>query len=90
LEKITQNQYAQIQYPVESSIVIRGKLTKSDRTVAVKEGHVAFVIRGEDSTRIMADASVTDKGEFLLSDLNFKRKLLLLIRAPIVKRKINS
>lgn len=73
-KKITQNQYAQIQYPVESSIVIRGKLTKSDRTVAVKEGHVAFVIRGEDSTRIMADASVTDKGEFLLSDLNFKKK----------------
>lgn len=73
-KKIVQNEYATIQYPVESAISIRGKITKSDRTAAVKEGHVAFVIRGEDSTHIMADATVTDKGEFLLSDLNFKKK----------------
>lgn len=73
-KQIVQNEYPTIKYPVESAISIRGKLTKSDRTAAVKEGHVAFVIRGEDSTHIMADATVTDKGEFLLNDLNFKKK----------------
>lgn len=73
-KQIVQNEYPIIKYPVESAISIRGKLTKSDRTAAVKEGHVAFVIKGEDSTHIMADASVTDKGEFLLSDINFKKK----------------
>lgn len=73
-KQIAQNQYPTIKYPPESAISIRGKLTKSDRTASVKEGHVAFVIKGEDSTHIMADATVTDKGEFLLTDLNFKKK----------------
>lgn len=73
-KKILNNEYATLKYPVESGISIRGKLNKSDRDATVKDGHVAFVIKGEDSTRIMADARVTDKGEFLLSDLNYRKK----------------
>lgn len=73
-KKILNNEYAALKYPVESGISIRGKLNKSDREATVKDGHVAFVIKGEDSTRIMADARVTDKGEFLLSDLNYRKK----------------
>ncbi len=73
-KKIINNEFATLKYPVESGISIRGKLTKSDRDASIKDGHVAFVIKGEDSTRIMADARVTDKGEFLLSDINYKKR----------------
>lgn len=73
-KKVMNNEFATLKYPVESGISIRGKLTKSDREASVKDGHVAFVIKGEDSTRIMADARVTDKGEFLLSDINYKKR----------------
>ncbi len=73
-KKVLQNDFVQLKYPVESAITFRGKVTKSDRTAAVKDGHVSFVIRGEDSTRIMADANITDKGEFLVSDINFRKR----------------
>ncbi|MBK7289325.1 MAG: hypothetical protein IPI78_03210 [Chitinophagaceae bacterium] len=46
---------------------------KSDRNEIVKDGKVSFIIRGADSTSILAEATVTDKGEFLLSDINYKK-----------------
>lgn len=76
-KQILNNQFAALKYPVESAISIRGIVTKSDRDAVVKDGHVSFLIRGDDSTRIMADASITDKGEFLLSDLNYRKKAII-------------
>lgn len=72
-KKIMANDFAALKYPVESAITFQGKLKKSDRAAIIKEGHVAFVIKGEDSTSIMADARVTDKGEFLVNNLNFTK-----------------
>jgi hypothetical protein len=39
----------------------------------VKEGRVSFIIKGEDSTSILAEAGITDKGEFLLNDVNYMK-----------------
>ena len=73
-KKVLQNDYAKLQYPVESAMTLRGTVTKSDRKEVVKEGKVSFIIKGDDSTSIMAEASLTDKGEFLLSDVNYKKR----------------
>jgi hypothetical protein len=73
-KKILNNEPAALKYPVESSIWLSGKVTKSDRNEVVKEGKVSIVIKGEDSTTILADAVLTDKGEFLLNDLFFRKK----------------
>lgn len=62
-----------ISYPVESSITMRGLVKKSDRNTVVKDGFVSFIIKTEDSTTIMANAKLTDKGEFLLNDMDFKK-----------------
>jgi hypothetical protein len=67
-------QYPALKYPVESGIWLAGKVTKSDRSEAVKEGKVSFIIKGEDSTKILAESQLTDKGEFLLKDLVFLKK----------------
>lgn len=72
-KKITQGAFTTLKYPVESAISLRGSVRKSDRNAVVKDGHVAFIIKSDDSTTIMADARVTDKGEFLVSDLDFKK-----------------
>lgn len=73
-KKLTAGQFPAIKYPVESAITISGKVNKSGRNELVKEGQVAFVIKGEDSTSILADARLTDKGEFLLTDLDYRKK----------------
>ncbi len=62
-----------LKYPVESSLSFRGTMRKSDRNDIVKDGRISFLIRGADSTSILAEATVTDKGEFLLADINYKK-----------------
>jgi hypothetical protein len=70
-KKILHNEYATLRYPVESAISFNGIVTKSDSKEPVKDGKVSFIIKGEDSTSILAEAVLTDKGEFLLDNVNY-------------------
>jgi len=72
-KKINNQEPIALKYPVESAISFRGTMSKSDRTEIIKDGKISFIIRGADSTSILAEANVTDKGEFFLSDINYKK-----------------
>lgn len=72
--KLLANEPVALKYPVESAISFRGTVHKSDRKEVVKDGKVSFIIRGVDSTSILAEATVTDKGEFLLPDIHYLKK----------------
>lgn len=85
-KKITAAQFPSLQYPVESAITISGILTKSDRSTVIKDGRVSVIIKGEDSTSILVDAKVTDKGEFLMGDLNFRKKATINYQGTESKR----
>lgn len=63
-----------LKFPVETSLRLTGITTKSDRNIAVQNGKVSVMIRAEDSTSILSDAYLTDKGEFMVNDLHFNRK----------------
>lgn len=73
-KKIINNDPLTLKYPVESAITFRGMVYKSDRKEVVKDGKVSFIIRGVDSTSILAEAEVTDKGEFLLPGIHYKKE----------------
>jgi len=73
-KKILANQFDQIKFPPESSMTLSGLVTKSDRAEIIKKGIVSFIIKTSDSSTILAEAKITDKGEFVLSDLNFIKK----------------
>lgn len=45
-----------LKHYIESDISLKGKVTKTDRPDLITSGKVAFIIKGEDSTKIMADA----------------------------------
>lgn len=70
---LQQNDHITLRYPVESGITFSGIVTKSDRKEVVKEGKVSFIIKGDDSTSLLAEASITDKGEFLLSNVHYMK-----------------
>jgi MG2 domain len=72
-KKIISNEPIALQYPVESSLSFRGTMYKSDRKEVVTNGKVSFIIRGADSTSILAEAKLTDKGEFMLADIDYKK-----------------
>jgi hypothetical protein len=69
--KIQRNEFSVLKYPVESAISFRGSVFKSDSKEKVTDGKVSFIIRGVDSTSILAEAKITDKGEFLLNNVNY-------------------
>lgn len=69
--RIQQNEFVTLQYPVESAITFRGSVFKSDSKEKITDGKVSFIIKGVDSTSILAEAKLTDKGEFLLRDVNY-------------------
>ena len=76
-KKLLANQPVSLKYPVESAMNLRGTVTKSDRKEPVKDGKVSFIIKGEDSTSVMAEGGLTDKGEFLVKDINFYKGAMI-------------
>lgn len=66
-----------LKYPVETFLNIKGKVTKSDRLDPVKSGNVMLIIKAEDSTTIMSNAFLTDKGEFIVDSLSFTNKAVV-------------
>ena len=73
-EDVLSNKPFPLLFPVETGIRVRGKVTKSDRTEIVTDGKVSFIIKAEDSTTMISDASLTDKGEFIIEKLTFYKK----------------
>lgn len=63
-----------LKYPVESSINLRGKVFKNNSKTPVENGFVSFIIKRADSTRMLAQADLNSKGEFLLPDVNFNKE----------------
>jgi len=75
--KIQRNQFASIQYPVETGISFRGTVYNSDSKEKVTDGKVSFIIKGVDSSSILAEAALTDKGEFQLKDINYVKNAMV-------------
>lgn len=71
---ILSNNAVPLQFPVETSIRLGGKVTKSDRQEIIKDGKVSFIIKAEDSTTMLSDAALTDKGEFLIENLRLYKR----------------
>lgn len=67
------NNWPELKYPVESSIAIKGKATRPGTSNIIKEGHVSLILKAQDSTTLLSNAKLTDKGEFIVDNLQFKK-----------------
>lgn len=75
-----------LKHPIESNLSYKGKVFKSDRSIPITEGKVALMLRGEDSSKILYDALITDKGEFIVDSINLKKKGVLYYSGTNAKR----
>lgn len=75
-----------LKHPIESNLSFKGKVFKSDRTIPITEGKVAMMLRGEDSSKILYDALITDKGEFIVDSVDLKKKGILYYSGTNAKR----
>lgn len=69
---ILENKQLDLKYPIESNLVLKGKVLKLDKQEAIKDGKVVMIIKGEDSTKSIVQSTLTDKGEFTTDSLNIK------------------
>ncbi|MDB5202811.1 MAG: hypothetical protein JWQ27_2220 [Ferruginibacter sp.] len=70
---ILQNKYSTLKYPFETSLAITGKVMGASGRNGLSNAHINMIIRGEDSSRVMAEAKLNSKSEFLVPDLDFKK-----------------
>ncbi len=79
--------FPELKYPVESSIAIKGKATRPGTSNIIKEGHVSLILKAQDSTTLLSKAKLTDKGEFIVDNLLFRKEAVVSYQATNEKRK---
>ncbi len=67
-----------LRYPVETYMTIRGMVLKSGKKEPLKDGFVTLITKTEDSTTILTNAKLTDKGEFIVDSLVFRSSAKIL------------
>lgn len=84
--KVLSKEMHQLKFPVESTLVIKGKVTKPGSSTRITNGNVSLLIKGVDSTTLLAVANITDKGEFMVGDLNIKKEATLFYQGTNAKK----
>jgi hypothetical protein len=67
------DKFPDLKFPVESSLAIKGKAVRPGTNNRVTDGHVNLILKAQDSTSLMSNAKLTDKGEFIIDDLFFRK-----------------
>jgi hypothetical protein len=65
--------FPKLQYPFETGLSVSGKVTQPNGKSSLPSGKINLVIKGEDSTTIMSEATVGANSEFVVADLDFKK-----------------
>lgn len=69
------NELPKLNYFIETGISVRGSvIQEASGPKSVKDARVDFIIKGDDSTSIVAGADIQDRGQFILNDLFFRKR----------------
>lgn len=71
-EELLKDQYPPLAWSVESGISIAGTLTTTGGK-ALEKGRMDFIIRGEDSSKVMSTVYPNAKNQFVIPDLDFRK-----------------
>ena len=73
LEEVLQNKFVTLHYPFETGLSITGKVLQSDGKSVLKSGKINLIIKGEDSTSIMSQATTNPASVFIIDNIDFKK-----------------
>ena len=81
------NELPKLSYFIETGISVRGTVKEEKTTQnVIKDAKVDFMIKGDDSTSIIAATQIQDKGLFILNDLHFRKKASIFYKGSIMNR----
>lgn len=73
LEDIMANKFSDLHYPFETGLSVTGKVLQSNGKSVLKGGKINLIVKGEDSTHILAEAKTNDASVFVVDDIDFKK-----------------
>jgi hypothetical protein len=74
LEDIMANKFPMLNYPFETGITITGKVLESNGKSILKAGKVNLIINGEDSTKIISQATTNSASAFVIDNIDYKKE----------------
>ena len=72
-EDIMTSKFPDLHYPFETSLSITGKVLQSNGKSVLKAGKINLIIKGEDSTNILAEAKTNNASVFLVDNIEFQK-----------------
>lgn len=72
-DDILVNRYSALRFPFETGLSITGKVLHTNGKSTLPNAKINMIVQGEDSTKIISEASLTDRSDFVISDINFKK-----------------
>lgn len=72
-ENVVKYDHPKLNFPFETGITVKGKLTGANGKKAVPNGKIDLITKAEDSTTILSTATVNANNEFAVFDLNFRK-----------------
>lgn len=73
LQDVMANKFADLHYPFETSMSITGKVLQSNGKSVLRGGKINLVIKGEDSTHILAEAKTNEASVFVADNVDFQK-----------------
>ena len=81
------NELPKLSYFIETGISVRGTVKEEKTTQnVIKEAKVDFIIKGDDSTSIIAATQIQDRGLFILNDLHFRKRASIFYKGSMMNR----
>lgn len=77
LKEIMANRFPPLHYPFETGLSITGKVLQSNGRSVLKDGKINLMIRGEDSTQVMAEAKTNESSVFVVNDFEFRKSAVV-------------
>ena len=74
LDEMIAGKYSPLSYPFETGLSITGKVLQSNGKDPLKSGKINMVIKGEDSTSIMAEAKTNPSSVFIIDNIDFRKE----------------
>lgn len=66
------NKYSTLKYPFETGLSVTGKVMHVNEKTPLKAGKINLIVKAEDSTTIMSEATVGNNSDFIVTDIDYK------------------
>ncbi len=78
--------YSPLKFAFETSLYAAGKVMQANGKTPLISGKINLIVKGEDSTTIMSEASINKQSQFVVNNINFQKEATLFYQGTNIKK----